>query len=66
MEKRRIAKEDHVIAGKLYSERKIVGIVFPGGTCRKESIRGITKREAVDEITQPAFYTGCPKAWAAF
>lgn len=40
--------------------------VFPGGTCRKESIRGIIKREAVDEITQPAFYTGCPKAWAAF
>lgn len=27
---------------------------------------GITKEEIVDEITQLAFYTGWPKAWAAF
>lgn len=27
---------------------------------------GITKEELVDEITQLAFYTGWPKAWAAF
>ncbi|WP_337752882.1 hypothetical protein [Dialister invisus] len=25
-----------------------------------------SKREAVDEITQPAFYTEWSKAWAAF
>ena len=27
---------------------------------------GMTKEEVVDEITQLAFYTGWPKAWAAF
>ena len=29
-------------------------------------LHGITKEEIVDEVTQLAFYTGWPKAWAAF
>ncbi len=33
---------------------------------RMGKAHGITKDEVVDEITQLAFYTGWPKAWAAF
>lgn len=35
---------------------------YLGGTCREESIRGITKEEVVDEITQLDFCTRWSKA----